>query len=240
MSDLDQYLARYFVNAEQFAAMCELPHREISNLIRDRLIPKPSYVVADSHVTSHVFGKMRAEGAIDGEYFHPANRVWVVVARKVVDEVGARAAHDELKKRFSQNLIRALGELNDSIWRLRDSFADDGSVIDDGLRARVDSMWVHFLEGTFGLCVANPSSEAAIARKEVLQEKLTQLSDNGSRKSFSVEEARTVLELIEAYSEAAMPFSPIEYARSSRKRLVEDLVARIKSQGSDEDRRAST
>jgi hypothetical protein len=97
----------------------------------------------------------------------------------------------------------------------------------EGLRARVESTWEHFLLGTFGLCVADPSSEAAIARKEVLQEKLTMLSDNGAKNEFSEAEARALLELIDAYAQAAMPFSPIEYAVSSRKRLVEDLSARI-------------
>jgi hypothetical protein len=208
--------------------MCRLPRSEVSNLIRDRLIPKPSSVVAKSHISSYVFGTMQADGAIDGEYFHPANTAWVAGAWKVVDEVGRRAAYDELKKRFSMNLIHALRDLNGSVWRLRDSFAEDGSVIEGGLLARVDAVWVHFLEGTFGLCVLNPGSEAAIARKEVLQEKLTGLSDNGTKTSFSAEETRTVLETIDAYSKAAMPFSPVEYARSSRKRLVDDLSACIR------------
>jgi hypothetical protein len=38
---------------------------------------------------------------------------------------------------------------------------------------------------------------------------------------------RTLLDVIAAYEVAAMPFSPIEYAQSSRKRLVDDLRARL-------------
>lgn len=90
-------------------------------------------------------------------------------------------------------------------------------------------MWEHFLQGTFGLCVANPLSEEAIAWKEVLQEKLTTLSDNGARAVFSAPKAQAMLELIDAYAQSAMPFSPVEYSVSSRKRLVEDLRARTKA-----------
>jgi hypothetical protein len=122
---------------------------------------------------------------------------------------------------------RALGELNLSVWRLRDSFADDGAVIAEGLAVRVDSMWEHFLWGTFGLCVANPASADEIARKEVLQEKLTVLSENGSKQHFTADEQPALLELIDAYSHAAMPFSPAEYPMCSRKRLVDDLLARL-------------
>jgi hypothetical protein len=71
----------------------------------------------------------------------------------------------------------------------------------------------------------------AIARKEVLQEKLTALSANGSRFAYSADEALAMLDLIDAYADSAMPFSPIEYAVSSRKRLVEDLATRIRTAG---------
>ena len=63
----------------------------------------------------------------------------------------------------------------------------------------------------------------------MLQEKLAVLSDNGKKLLFSAAEARDLLQLIDAYAQSAMPFSPVEYPISSRKRLVEDLRARIAS-----------
>lgn len=230
MRDLNEYLTQHFVNAERFAEICRLSQGDIRDLIRERLIPKPSYVISNSQIHSYVFGSMPAGGAAEGEYFRPEHAVWVAIARQVLERTDRRRAHDELKRRFSENLARALRDLDRSTWRLRDSFADDGSPIEHGLASRVDGMWTHFLEGTYGLCVSDPTTEAAIARKEVLQEMIVELSDNGARKSFSSEEARTLLLAIEAYSEAAMPFSPVEDARSSRKRLVDDLSARIRAQ----------
>lgn len=70
-------------------------------------------------------------------------------------------------------------------------------------------------------------AEAAIARKEILQEKLMALSDNGTRERFDASERRQLLRLIGAYARASMPFSPVEYPRSRRKRLVDDLRARL-------------
>ena len=123
----------------------------------------------------------------------------------------------------------ALADLNATVWRLPDSFNESGLVIVAGLQARLESLWDHFLQGTFGLCVADPVSEAAIARKEVLQEKLIALSENGKKAAFSAAEAQPLLDLIDDYANSSMPFSPIEYPISSRKRLVEDLALRIKS-----------
>jgi hypothetical protein len=72
------------------------------------------------------------------------------------------------------------------------------------------------------------SSAAAIAYKEILQEKLVALSENGKKLVYPVQQARAMQELIDAYAAAAMPFSPVAYPVSSRKRLVEDLRANMR------------
>jgi hypothetical protein len=121
------------------------------------------------------------------------------------------------------NFATALATLNLSTWRMPDSFDENGAPVSDGLLVRTESAWKYFLNGTFALCVANPISEFHIAHKEVLQEKLMHQSENGSKGIYSAEQAVKMHELIDAYAAAAMFFSPIEYPRSSRKRLVEDL-----------------
>jgi Family of unknown function (DUF6058) len=228
MSNLAAYLAKNFLDAQHFSAACQLAPGELFQWVKRRLIPAPSYVVSRcSRVRSFAFGEMDAPGAIDGDYFHPANLVWADRARHVIVEMGPSRAHQTLKKRFAENLQTAFVDLNTSTWRLRDSFNDDSSVIANGIRARIDSIWTHFLQGTFGLCVANPVSEMAIATKEVLQEKLNHFSDGGNKTNYTETETQTMLELIDAYAHTAMPFSPIEYPVSSRKRLVDDLRTRL-------------
>lgn len=230
ISALDTYLTKHFLNAAQFAAACGISVNELDDWIEWRLIPAPSYTVTESSsVSSFVFGEMAAHGSTSGRYFHPANQVWVDLARALVGRYTAGTTHQKLKARFAQNFQAALEDLNATTWRLRDSFDDNGSPIAVGLGDRTNSTWDHFLHGTFGLCVAEPLSEAAIARKEVLQEKLVWLSDDGARSEFRSAEAQEILDLIDAFAEATMPFSPVEYNISSRKRLVEDLRAAIGS-----------
>lgn len=230
MSELDAYLAKHYKNSSEFAEVCGISVDQLSELIDDRLVPAASYVVTDSTpatVCSHAFGELPAPGSTAGSYFHPFHVVWVKRAQKAVARLGRDSANEKLKRYFEKQLQAALAELDSSKWRLRDSFNDDGSVIAGGLRARLDSYWEHFLHGTFGLCVARPDSEYAIAEKEVLQEELTALSDNGAKSSFTLGETSTLLELIVEYERVSMPFSPIEYPLSSRKRLVDDLRAQL-------------
>lgn len=85
----------------------------------------------------------------------------------------------------------------------------------------------YFFNGTFGLCVADPASGAGIVRKEMLQEQLIEITANGSNPHPAHCSQAQLLQLIDDYAAAAMPFSPAEYARSSRKRLVDDLRPRV-------------
>ncbi|WP_426076642.1 DUF6058 family natural product biosynthesis protein [Janthinobacterium sp. PSPC3-1] len=230
MTELNRYLGKHFLNEVQLASASAMHIDELDALIHDRLLPAPSYVVTNAgNVCSFVFGEMSAPGSTPGRYFPPSQLAWIDRARRAIAAGATADIEASLKAQFTVNFATALATLNLSTWRLRDSFGDDGAPIAGGLRVRTDAAWEYFLNGTFGLCVANPISEAHIAYKEVLQEKLTQISDNGSQTVFSPQQAQATHELIDAYAAASMPFSPIEYASSSRKRLVEDLRANLRA-----------
>lgn len=222
MTELDNYLVEHYLDAAQLASAAGLAVEELDAMIGNRLVPAPSYsVAANGTVTSFVFGMMNAPGARPGRYFHPAQLTWISTAR----------GHDteaQMKAHFTANYAAALATLNDSTWHLADSFDKHGAPIDAGLHARLDTAWTYFLNGTFALCVANPVSAAHIAYKEVLQEKLMILSENGKKLTYAPDQFLAMQELIAAYAAAAMPFSPVEYALSSRKRLVEDLRANMR------------
>jgi hypothetical protein len=227
MTDLDHYLAQHYLDDVQLAKASAMAIEEIDALISAQLAPAPAYVVSDDGVLhSHVFGAMAAPGAKAGRFFHPSHVVWITLARQALARGhGDAAAH--LRQGFIERFATALATLNLTTLRLRDSFRDDGTPIADGLKIRTDNAWKFFLNGTFALCVANPISEAQIAYKEVLQEKLAQQSENGLKTRYTSAELPAMQALIDAYAAAAMPFSPIEYTLSSRKRLVEDLRAAI-------------
>ena len=71
--------------------------------------------------------------------------------------------------------------------------------------------------------MANPVSEAQIAYKKVLQEKLVRLGRNGSATWCAPQQLYAMQTLIDSHDAAAMPFSPLDYPVRSRKILVEDL-----------------
>ena len=230
MNNLEDYLKRNYQTTDQLAAVCSISADELAMLVREQLVPAASYTVVDcDRFISQAFGELEAQGAVPGQYFHPGNAAWITLALETRRRVGPNKAHDELKERFKNNFAAALKELDQTTFRLADSFTDSGQVLSEGLGTRTESAWDSFLKGVFSLCVADPSSERSIARKEILQEALTEQADEKSRADFSADDRRRILELIDQYAQAAMPFSPPEYPRSSRKRLVEDLRAKLSS-----------
>jgi len=235
MTELNIYLSHHYLNDAQLSSVAAISLDELNVLIEGQLVPAPAYVVSEhGTVRSFVFGEMAAPGATPGCYFHPAQVHWIAVAREAMASGGA--LHDvqaDLKAQFTARYAAALANLDLTTWRLHDSFDGHGTPIPDGLLARTDSAWAHFLNGTFCLCVADPVSEAKIACKEVLQEKLAHKSEHGRKTTFTAQEAIELATLIDAYAAAAMPFSPVEYGLSSRKRLVEDLRMRLSAATTD-------
>ncbi|MGG6462015.1 DUF6058 family natural product biosynthesis protein [Solilutibacter silvestris] len=220
MDAIAAYLATHFQTEAEFAAHCGITTADLRDLA-GIAAPGPSYVVAaNGMISSRVFGASPAGDAAPGLYFRTAASPWIALARRLND---AHAMHDAFTREFRQ----ALTSLNQTTWRLADAFDDEGNEIPSGIERRAESAWQSFLDGTFNLCVADPSSASSIARKEILQEKLTAVTHNGSTITPDAISRTELHALVLDYAGSCMPFSPAEYPHSSRKRLVDDLLTRL-------------
>lgn len=219
MSKMQAYLEQHFRTAAQIAEKSGLSDDEFDRLVEARVVPQPSYIVQPDRIVSVAFGELANDGANPGRYFAHSQSLWLARAR---DKGG-----EAIQTAFREEMALALAEADRSIHRMADSFDDQGKPL-PGLTARIDTMWSHFLNGVFGLCVVESGSIPSIARKEILQERLALLSE--SAEALATADRDEVAQLIDDYDQAAMPFSPAEFPRSSRKRLVDDLRERLSLQ----------
>lgn len=228
MMSTQDYLDQYYLHHTRFAECCGLRVADIERLIEAQLIPAPSYLVSDTgQGKSVVFGEFGEPnlGSVfkPGTYFHPALVVWTKYAFDTLSKHGDDQAKRIVKARFSEEFTAALVFENQVTYRLPDCFDDTGIAISVGIEQRINTNWQHFVNGVFSLCVAKPDSIANIVHKEVLQEKLTTLSGDGKRTDYKGENLHVLYRLIDDYADSAMPFSPTEFPKSSRKRLVDDV-----------------
>lgn len=201
---LDVYLRKYFVDKNAFATLAEVSTDRLDQLIAVKAIPGATYTCDGGSVYSEVFGRNPTKESLTGEYFRPECARWVKIANQAPSGSERSAVLAELTI-----------ELRDAL----ESYYESQETIE----SKIQSYLPHFFNGTFGLCIADPSNGASIARKEALQERLIEITENGSLPSPAGVSKEELLKLIDDYAESAMPFSPVEYERSSRKRLVDDL-----------------
>jgi Family of unknown function (DUF6058) len=230
MQTLRDYLARYYIDLDELALLTGIAVVEVEHLVASKLAPAPSYVVTpDRKLISCVFGEFEAQDAPQGRYFHKDGHVWLTQAAEAHRRLGVVAAREELRARFKSNFTQALQGINDSLVRLPDTFSGSGELKLERLNKRFEETWDALIDGVYNLCVADPSNERSIARKEMLQEYLQEISSKvQTGDSLDASERHRVLSLIQQYADAAMPFAPPEYPRSSRKRLVEDFATALR------------
>ena len=201
---LQQYLDDHFVGKGELAELAGISVDRIDQLLSDGAIPAATYISDGSTIESSAFGKIQEQESRPGEYFRRDCVRWVRLAGEAPEGEARERVLDTLSAEFGE----ALTELG---------------LSHDQVQLKIAEFIPSFLDGTFGLCVADPSTGKGISRKEIFQEKLTHLTKNGSIANPDEMSRDELLELIDAYAKAAMPFSPAERPLSSRRRLVDDL-----------------
>lgn len=205
---LRDYLHHHFVDGATLAQMAGISIARLNALVDSAAVPAPSYLVVGRSITSAVFGCIDDVDADAGRYFRPENLRWLRIATQAPQGFERQAVVNCL----SQELL--------------DAFTMAG-ISGEAATAKVASFLPHFFNGTFALCAANPANGYAIARKELLQERLSALTNNGANAHPAGVSQAELQQLIDDFAAACMPFSPAEYARSSRKRLVDDLRLKL-------------
>ncbi|GAB1595331.1 DUF6058 family natural product biosynthesis protein [Lysobacter claricitrinus] len=220
------YLASNYRTTGQLAAACGIDAALLESLVDAGLSPRPSYRVDDGGtLVSVVFGAFAGTDAAPGAYFHPGTAAWVRRALRARRRLDIDATRRVLHRGFVRRFAAALRAIDRDIARLHDYFADDASPLQAALDARCEIAWTHLMDGTFGLCVTDCARVAGIARKEMLQELLTCRAE----RTVAARDRAPLIVMIDAYADAAMPFAPQEYPSSSRRRLVEDFGAIVRS-----------
>jgi len=201
---LATYLNNHFVDKATFASVAGVSIERLDQLTAANAIPGATYTCDGASISSAVFGETPIENSLIGEYYRPECIRWV----RIADQAPAGSEQAAV-------LVELVEELRSSLA------ARCGTK--EATEAKIQGYLSYFFNGTSGLCVADPSTGVGIARKEILQERLIDITANGSIPSPSNISKEELLALIDDYADSAMPFSPAEYERSSRKRLVDDF-----------------
>lgn len=207
MQSRQSYLNEYFFTKTQLADEAGVSLDFLEKAILMKVIPGASYTLRRrEEMESHIFGKSEEELIVE-EYYHRSSVVWVKKAKSLLENGSWENVGLKVKSEFE--------------IEYRSFLKGSTKLSDDDISERLENTWKHFLKGTYGVCVINPDSPQAIAKKQLAAEKLTSFTENGEKESLTGVEEQQLRELIAGYNENTMPFAPWDYHLSSRKRLVD-------------------
>ncbi len=221
---LQQYLDRYFVTANVLTQQNHISRERLQELISRQWIPAPSYVV-ESNGTLHscAFGAFEHSDAVAADYFALATTDWIQLVEQ--DWLNGRDPEESIAQQYWQTLTKI-----DAVLIAESDLFYHGQLSREKAEQWLPTIRRHFVNGVFGVCVVEPRSLLPILRKELAQAALTRLTENGQKKQFSDNEKVRLKPIMTIYDQVCMPFSPLEYPRCSRKRLLDDLRAIVFSQ----------
>ncbi len=185
---------------KHFLEAGDLDRTLLASLQARGMAPKPAYRLRMAIDCDSFFG---AHGeTCDAHYYATGTPAWLA---DVAGLPGGAAAYALFARRYRDRLAQLGAEPRDEA-HLRDE-------------------WQHFLDGTYGLCTRDGMPEA-IADKEAAIANIKGIVETRSEQALTAEETACLRHWVDVLDRASAPFAPHEAARSSRRRLVDDVRAR--------------
>lgn len=198
---LIHYLNDHFYTLEQLLSLTGIGRKQYDQLQAQQVVPDCSYSLKVDIQCHSFFGEEIQLHSID--YFAKGNTSWIGT---VLALSKPKAAQRVFKERYQ-----------DTLTALKNSgFTTTANKLNAGLDEHIESEWLYFLDGTYGLCTKNGLPEQ-IAQKELaicLVEELTSYDNVDSSKLASA---------VNLLDQVTAPFAPHERQQSSRHRLIEQV-----------------
>jgi hypothetical protein len=195
--NLITYLDAHLLSTARLLAASGMSATLLSRLQQDGMAPQPSYRLRLSIDCTSFFGEHSEHCEQD---FYATGAVdWLADVAKLTD--GA-AAFGLFVERYRARVAQLGAEPRTDEYLL--------------------SEWQHFLSGTYGLCTRSGLPEA-IADKEVAIANIKSIVDNRGEQVLTEDERQYLRHWVDVLDRASAPFAPHEVARSSRRRLVDEV-----------------
>jgi len=222
-----QYLRGRFLTLDQLAERAGVAPQRVLELAAHQCIPRHSYEVKRIlAVSSFISADVPIREEALTRFYAPAIVQWIKAAEGLAGRMPLGEVGLQVKARARAEYREGILEL-DNHANLMGCCTKHGELDEARFDVVFEEMWTHWAQGTYGLCVKSPLSVKDILRKDLAVARLARLTGDGKKESFSPDERAEVLRAMREYDAVAMPFAPHDYPRSSRKRLVDDVLPRL-------------
>lgn len=201
---LTNYLNGNFYCREELLDLGQISQTELEEFQRSNVMPVASYSLVQDIKCDSFFGHYAEQHFT--EYYAKGYLLWL---RSLISMSCLKEVYSLFCERYRNQLL----ELD------RRGFSCNSPKFNQDLKQHLLIEWGHFLDGTYGLCTVSglPEDIAAKELAAVIIEELTLLPERTNEQRVSLKNAVQLLDTSSA------PFAPHERARSSRRRLVDNV-----------------
>ncbi len=222
------YMNEFFIEENRLALTFKISRSQLLRYIETGAIPNYSYHIINCNlVETTVFGKLKIDQGIPGKYYSKSVQHWFTKALKVIELYPTDQIGEQLQNEFQLEYSQHIKQLLQFKQLFPELFDDKGIFIESLLKKKAAQTCSEHLSGAYGVCVVNPNSVSAIIEKQIAVRRLTSVTENGNKQKFSDQQQTEFLRAAERFDQVAMPFSPADYPHSSRRRLLDDIRARL-------------
>lgn len=205
--ELIEYLSEYFLPREILLEQSDVTASQLTQYQKQGLMPKASYTLKLTTECNSFLGEYSEASYL--EFYAKGYVGWLNTVQAIPDAEAAYAL-------FAERYKATLGLLNQLGHSL------NYPKLTSELDAHLNSEWQHFLDGTYGLCTKSGLPEDIAAKELAILEINALISQN----ELSLEQTQQLARAVNLLDKASALFAPHERAKSSRKRLIDDVRER--------------
>ncbi|NQZ82358.1 MAG: hypothetical protein HRT52_15220 [Colwellia sp.] len=198
--ELINYLNNNFHTKQTLLKLCDISSEELLRLQTQQITPKCSYKIKFSVNCDSFFGDYDNQEVT--EYYAKGTVEWLKVVKK--------SSSEHAFSIFSERYQRQLKQLQ------KQGFNSIEEKLNGDIAQYLKEEWLHFLNGTYGLCTQSGLPED-IASKELAISEINRLI---SLNELSTEQRQTLKNVVNLLDQVSALFAPHERLQSSRHRLI--------------------
>lgn len=200
------YLEQHFYNTEQLLQLTGVSHLELNEYQANGLMPQASYELELSISCQSFFGNYNSQSCLS--FYNKGYVSWLSLVHALNNQA-------QLFQIFSQRYQTQIKTLKQQGHHCKEN------KLNDDLAAHIEAEWLHFLNGTYGLCTQNGLPED-IAKKEMAMAQINELLGSNMDEN-NKEKVRQLTDAVHLLDAASAEFAPHERPQSSRHRLIDEV-----------------
>jgi len=215
MKDINiKYIEENYIEDEENITIMDLNSDKLNQLIKDQLIPEPSYVV-NSEVTI-------SSPLNDNHVIVSSKRYFPKSILKLIADNTLHHNPEKFKKDFRQNLLSNLKKHQYKIFAYGNTFDENGEIDLVKAEKAFEEEWGHFCKGIYGICTLESDEDAIIEKEIAIKRILDFIETKGS--AVTQEKIELLKDLNDEFNKVTSLFAPYQRETSSRGKYLDKLL----------------